>query len=129
MIIVYTDGASSGNPGESGAGIYIKADGKIYEYAIPLGIMSNHEAEFHAVIHALDICKKLFAQEILSFRTDSKIAVDTIEKNFTKNKSFQPLLQQINIKSQDFPYFFIKWIPANTNSHADELARQAIHRQ
>lgn len=126
MIIVYTDGASSGNPGASGAGIYIKADREVYEYAIPLGSMSNHEAEFHAVIHALNICKKQFPQEILSFRSDSKIVVDTIEKDFTKNNVFRPLLELIREKSADFPYFFIKWIPSSTNFHADLLARQAI---
>src|SRR5690625_2328377 len=53
IIEVYTDGASNGNPGISGAGVYIKANGKDYEYALPLEEMSNHEAEFHAIIHAL----------------------------------------------------------------------------
>ena len=56
MIEVFTDGASSGSPGISGAGIYIKVNKQIKEYSIPLPVMTNHEAEFHAVIQALDIC-------------------------------------------------------------------------
>jgi ribonuclease HI len=126
MIEVYTDGASSGNPGLSGAGVYIKADGKTYEYAFPLGICSNHEAEFHAVIKALEICQNHFPDDILSFRSDSRLIVDAIEKGFTKNKSFLPLLEKIQEEASHFPYFFIKWIPEKRNGHADQLARRGI---
>lgn len=59
MIEVYIDGASAGNPGPSGAGIFIKANGKVERYSIPLGVMSNHEAEYYAFIEALKICKKM----------------------------------------------------------------------
>lgn len=126
MIEVYTDGASSGNPGISGAGIYILANEKTYEFSIPLGVMSNHEAEFYAVIKALEICVEQYPKEILSFRSDSKVVVDVIEKNFTKNKQFEPLLAEINKMSKSFPHFFIKWIPGTSNYHADRLAKQAI---
>ncbi|MFB4472054.1 RNase H family protein, partial [Oceanobacillus caeni] len=91
LIEIYTDGASSGNPGPSGAGIYIKANKKQYEYAIPLKDLSNHEAEFYAVIKALEICKNEFPGEILSFRSDSQIVVNTIDRDYTKNKTFLPL--------------------------------------
>ncbi|WP_087972610.1 ribonuclease HI family protein [Oceanobacillus rekensis] len=126
MIVVYTDGASKGNPGLSGAGIYIKTDGKSYEYSFPLGMLSNHEAEFHAIINALEICKESFPKEILSFRSDSKVVVDVIENDFTKNEVFLPLLEKIRKKSEGFPYFFIKWIPEKQNYHADLLAKKAI---
>ncbi|MBO1001727.1 ribonuclease HI family protein [Pseudogracilibacillus auburnensis] len=129
MIEVYTDGASNGNPGVSGAGIYIKANGKMDEYSLSLGMMSNHEAEFYAVIKALEICDKQFPGEILSFQSDSQVVVDTIDKNFTKNKVFQPLLAQIMEKAHSFPYFFIKWIPSKHNIHADQLAKKAIRMQ
>ncbi|WP_249871270.1 RNase H family protein [Oceanobacillus saliphilus] len=129
MIEVYTDGAAQGNPGLSGAGIYIKAQGKSYEYSFPLGTLTNHEAEFHAIIKALEICQEFFPNEILSFRSDSKVAVDVIEKAFTKNKLFLPLLERIQEKANEFPYFFIKWIPEKQNNHADLLARKAVQQQ
>ncbi|MFD1038824.1 ribonuclease HI family protein [Virgibacillus byunsanensis] len=127
MIEVYTDGAASGDPGLSGAGIYIKKDGNHYEHAFPLGMLSNHEAEFHAVIKGLQVCQEYFPNEILSFRSDSKLVVDVIEKDFTKNKMFLPLLEKIKEEASEFPYFFIKWIPEKKNNHADKLARSAIH--
>ncbi|WP_156291856.1 ribonuclease HI family protein [Oceanobacillus salinisoli] len=126
MIEIYTDGASSGNPGPSGAGIYIKANKKQYEYSFALGELSNHEAEFHAVIKALDICKENFPNEILSFRSDSQIVVNTIDRDYTKNKTFLPLLEKVRELSANFPYVFIKWIPEKQNYHADRLARKAI---
>ncbi|UJL45289.1 reverse transcriptase-like protein [Virgibacillus sp. NKC19-16] len=126
MIEVYTDGASRGNPGLSGAGVFIRANKTNYEYAFPLGNLSNHEAEFHAVIKALEICKEAFPGEILSFRSDSRAVVDTIEKDFTRNNTFLPLLEKIRKEANAFPYFFIKWIPEKQNKHADKLARAAI---
>ncbi|WP_188205535.1 ribonuclease HI family protein [Alkalibacillus aidingensis] len=126
MIEVYTDGAAKGNPGLSGAGIYIKAHGKQYEYAIPLGTLTSHEAEFMAVIKALEICQEHFPDEILSFRSDSQIVVDVLEKEYTKNKSFLPYLEKITDMANPFPFFFIKWIPKKQNKHADQLASEAI---
>lgn len=128
MIEVYTDGAASGDPGPSGAGIYIKHGKDAFEYSIPLGSLSNHEAEFWAIIKALEICRKTFPEEILSFRSDSKLAVDVIERNFTKNKKFLPLLEKIEQEKAAFPLFFIKWIPEKQNKNADRLSRQAIRK-
>ncbi|MEN2467201.1 ribonuclease HI family protein [Ornithinibacillus sp. JPR2-1] len=129
MIEVYTDGAASGNPGISGAGIYIKGQKKQYEYSLPLGVMTNHEAEFYAVIKALEICEKEFPNEILSFRSDSQTVVQVVDNDFTKNKTFLPLLETIREKTAKFPYFFIKWIPEKENGHADLLSRKAIQAQ
>lgn len=126
MIIIYTDGASRGNPGPSGAGIYIKSEKRDYRYIVPLGEMTNHEAEFHAIIFALEICQEKFPGEILSFRTDAKVVVDLVEKAYTKNADYQPLLDRINKLSESFPYVFIKWIPDRDNTNADELAKEAI---
>ena len=126
LIEVYTDGAAKGNPGPSGAGIYIKGAGTTYEYAFPLGIHSNHEAEFIAVVKALEICKEKFPGEILSFRSDSQVVVSVVDNDYTKNSTFLPYLEKIRELAASFPYFFIKWIPEKQNRNADRLARSAI---
>jgi len=129
LIEVFTDGASRGNPGMSGAGIYIKTGEQIIQHRIALGLLSNHEAEFYAVEKALHYCAEHFPDEILSFYTDAQVVVDTIEKGFTKNPSYKKVLASILHLSKTFPYFFIKWIPNKQNFHADKLAKQAIHQQ
>lgn len=128
MIEVYTDGASQGNPGPSGAGIYILNGNEKTSHSIPLPEMSNHEAEFRAVLIALEICKEQFAGEILSFRSDAKIVVDSIEKEHAKSKMFAPILKTILKHMEAFPYVFFKWIPEGKNTHADRLARGAIRK-
>ncbi|WP_445493040.1 reverse transcriptase-like protein [Niallia sp. 03133] len=125
MIEVYIDGASAGNPGPSGAGIFIKGHGSAEKYSIPLGNMSNHEAEYHALIKALEICVEKNYQTV-SFRTDSQLVNQAVEKQFVKNKQYAPLLEQALLLTKKLDLFFMKWIPSSNNKTADELARIAI---
>ncbi|MGP7816007.1 reverse transcriptase-like protein [Niallia sp. 01092] len=125
MIEVYIDGASAGNPGPSGAGIFIKGHGSAEKYSIPLGNMSNHEAEYHAFIKALELCIEKKYQTV-SFRTDSQLVNQAVEKEFVKNKQFAPLLEHALLLTKKLDLFFLKWIPSSQNKTADELARMAI---
>ena len=125
MIEVYVDGAAKGNPGPSGAGIFIKADGEVQRYSIPLGIHNNHEAEYLALIHALKICLNK-NYDVISVRTDSKHVADAMEKEFVKKEPFRQLLNQALELSSQFSLFFIKWIPESQNKSADLLSRQAV---
>ncbi|MDE3839317.1 ribonuclease HI [Bacillus methanolicus] len=127
MIEVYIDGASAGTPGPSGAGIFIKADGNVERYSIPLGLMTNHEAEFHAFIKAMEICIEK-GYRTVSFRTDSELVNRAIEKEFVKNKTFAPLLEKSLKLSEQFDLFFMKWIPSSENKTADQLARMAVRK-
>ena len=60
MIEVYIDGSSKGNPGPGGAGIVIQ-DKATQEtlgiHGIPLGYVTNNQAEFLALKHALIVTK------------------------------------------------------------------------
>lgn len=125
MFEVYIDGASAGNPGPSGAGIFIKGEGEVFRYSIPLGVMSNHEAEYHAFIKALEICIEN-GFKVVSFRTDSQLVNAAVEKEFVKNKLYAPLLEKALMLAGQFDLFFMKWIPSSENKTADELARKAI---
>ncbi|MBT2677791.1 reverse transcriptase-like protein [Bacillus sp. ISL-35] len=125
MFEVYIDGASAGNPGPSGAGIFIKGEGEVFRYSIPLGVMSNHEAEYHAFIKALEICIEN-GFKVVSFRTDSQLVNAAVEKEFVKNKLYAPLLEKALMLAGQFDLFFMKWIPSSENKTADELARKAV---
>jgi ribonuclease HI len=127
LIEVYIDGASAGNPGPSGGGIYIKGNGLYEKYSIPLGMMTNHEAEYYSLIKALEICVEM-KLPVVSFRTDSQLVDRAIEKEYVKNKQYIPLLERALELTKQFDLFFLKWIPSNQNYIADELARQAIRK-
>jgi ribonuclease HI len=128
MIEIYVDGASAGDPGVSGAGVFIKGHGSAEQYSFPLGMMTNHEAEYHALIKGMEICIEK-GYQIVSFRTDSQLVDRAVEKKFVKNQSFIPLLDRVLELSNQFELFFIKWIPSKENKVADQLARQAILKQ
>lgn len=127
MITVQTDGATNEKLRKSGAGIFIKTEEAHFEYSLPLEYMSNHQAEFHAVIEALKICNKDFPNHILAFQTDSQIVASSIENNFVKNEQFKPLLKTIRHLSKQHPHFFIKWVASQHNKKADDLAKKAIY--
>ena len=127
MIEVYIEGASAGNPGPSGAGIFIKGHGSAEKYYVPLGSMSNHEAEYYALIHGLKICLEKNYRTV-SFRTDSELVDRAVEKRCAKNKKFSPRLEEALLMADELDLFFMKWIPSAENKTADELARLAIRK-
>ncbi|EUJ31125.1 ribonuclease HI family protein [Listeria cornellensis] len=124
---IYVDGASAGNPGPSGIGIVITADGIHEQISIPLGILSNHEAEFIAIKTALTKAIP-YNPTFIRLYSDSKVAIEAIEKRYTKNPLFQPHLDTILPLIESIDLFFIQWIPSASNKKADDLARQAIQK-
>lgn len=127
MLEIYVDAATAGNPGPSAIGIFIKGEGHQIKIGEFIGTATNHIAEFMALIRGLQEAKKLGAA-IVSVRSDSKIVVSSIEKEYVKNEDYKPLLEEALALSQQFEYFFIKWIPDVQNKAADALARQAIQK-
>lgn len=125
MLEVYIDGASAGNPGPSGIGLFLKGEGHLIKISEPIGQTNNHQAEFTALVRGLEEAKKL-GVTFVSMRSDSKIVVSSIEKNYVKNEEFKPFLQRAQVLIEQFDLFFIKWIPDKENKAADALAREAI---
>ena len=129
MLRMYVDAATKGNPGPSGGGIVIVGDNLHEQIHVPLGECSNHEAEFKVFIKALQLLieKQLNDQTIL-IHSDSKIVVQTIEKQHAKNPLFQPYLYAFQQLENKFPLLLVKWLPESQNKGADALARQALQK-
>ncbi|WP_332849201.1 ribonuclease HI family protein [Bacillus xiapuensis] len=121
---MYTDGASTGSPGWAGAGIFIKRKREVERHSFPLGRCDVHEAEFQAVIKAMELLRNEKA-EVISLRSDSQTVVQAIEKRYIHKQQYKPLLSAILQLAETFPLFFIKWVPSKENK-ADSLARKAI---
>lgn len=122
---VFVDGASAGNPGPSGAGIVLKADGIYEQFAIPLAVMTNHEAEFIAIKLGLEEALKKQAT-LIRLYSDSKVAIEAIHKRHAKNPLFKPHLDAILEMADSLELFFAEWRNVSQNKQADQLARQAI---
>ncbi len=128
MIELYVDGASAGNPGKSGIGIFIKGEGHAIKLSEKIEPTDNHSAEFQALLRGMEETSKL-TTGMVSARSDSQIVVMAVEKQFVKNESYKEYLRKILEIANTFDFFFIKWIPDVENRAADALAREAIHKK
>jgi ribonuclease HI len=128
MLEVYVDGASAGNPGKSGIGIFIKGEGHNLKISERIDPTNNHTAEFQALLRGLEEAAKL-TTGIVSVRSDSQVVVMAVEKEFVKSDMHKETLAKILEIIKTFDFFFIKWIPDEENRAADSLARAAIHKK
>lgn len=128
MLEVYIDGASAGNPGPSGIGIFIKGEGLHEKISLAIPDTNNHIAEFTALVKGLEYAHKT-GSRLISMRSDSKIVVSSVDKAYVKNEEYKPYLQQALALIEQFDLFFIKWIPEKDNKAADALARAAIQKR
>lgn len=128
MIELYVDGASAGNPGISGIGIFLKGEGHHIQIDEKIEPTDNHSAEFQALIRGLEEAVKR-STGIVSVKSDSQIVVQSVERQFVKNPLYKRYLADILKLADQFDFFFIKWIPTAENRAADALAKRAIQKQ
>lgn len=129
MLKIYVDASTKGNPGPSAGGIVIVGNQLHKQLHVDLGTCSNHEAEFKIFIYALNyLIDYHFTDQTVLLHSDSKIVIQTVEKKFTKNSTFQPYLDQFNTVEKAFSLLLVKWIPESQNKGADTLARQALQK-
>ena len=91
--------------------------------------MSNHQAEFHAFYELLTyLIQHNYINETIFVYSDSKILVQTVDKNYTNNENFQEIFQKIQALLPNFPLLILQWIPESKNKGADQLARQGLQK-
>lgn len=133
-LIIYTDGGSRGNPGPAGIGIFIvdKKGNLIKEYSKRIGVKTNNEAEYEAVIFALQKIKQLLGKENakkmeVEMRMDSELVACQLrgEYKITTEKLVPLFIKIWNLK-MDFGKISFVEIPREQNKEADRLANQAM---
>lgn len=126
-LVVYTDGASKGNPGPAGAGVIIYEGDKIIDrISQSLGEATNNIAEYKAVILGLQKAAKLKAKGVALFN-DSELLVKQMNGHYRiKNKNLWDLSLEVNRLRKNFERLTITYIPREKNKEADLLADQAI---
>ena len=79
-IIIYTDGAASGNPGPGGYGVLLKSGKHYREISQGFRSTTNNRMELLAVIVALEALKIMNSE--VSIYSDSRYVCDAIEKGW-----------------------------------------------
>jgi ribonuclease HI len=126
-ICIYTDGASSGNPGPSGIGIVLRFGKHEKEISKYIGIATNNIAELEAIRTGLLTIKD--SRLPVRIFTDSSYAygVLTLGWKARKNQDIIKSIKKILLKFNDLKFIKIKGHAGHEgNERADFLATSAI---
>lgn len=126
-LTIFTDGGARGNPGPAAIGVVMKNDkGNVEEYKEFIGDTTNNQAEYRAVIKALELAMEK-GYTHLSFFLDSQLVVEQLNRNYKiKDKGLQGLFLQAWNQVQEFAKVTFSYIPREENEHADRLVNEAI---
>jgi ribonuclease HI len=126
--VVYSDGASRGNPGQASMGaVVIDPSGKIvHEISQRLGIATNNVAEYRGLIAGLEAALALGARRV-EVRMDSELLVrQAIGRYRVRNPGLIPLHNRVVGLRARFDEVVFRHVPRDQNKHADALANRAL---
>ncbi len=129
-VIMYSDGGSRGNPGPAALGVYIETLDKGYgEF---LGVKTNNEAEYAAILSGLKKIKALIgkteAKKLeVECRMDSELACKQLNHQYKiENEKLQPLFLAIWNLMLDFKEVTFVHVRRVYNTKADAFANEAM---
>ena len=129
-LTIYVDGASRGNPGPAAIGVVIKDErgDSVLKLSSYIGTRTNNQAEYTALVMALQEARKMEADEV-RIHTDSQLVAEQIVGHYkVRNAHIRPLFDKVAQLLKDFRHYSIAYIPRESNSEADALANQALDR-
>ncbi|MHA1214852.1 MAG: ribonuclease HI family protein [Candidatus Hodarchaeales archaeon] len=130
LIEIYTDGASRGNPGLSASAFIFVRDNEIqYKSCKVIGTKTNNEAEYQAIILALQEAIKQSIRNIEVY-SDSRLVIKQLNGEFRANKRHLQLLKnKIQSLSEKFASVKFVHVPRSNGwiSKADELCNDCLN--
>ncbi len=126
---IHTDGASRGNPGAAAYAYVIAADdAESIEEAGCLGNLTNNQAEYIALVKALEHALELGPQHRLLVHSDSELLVKQMKGEYrVKNEELRGLFQQAQELAKQFTGgVTIRHVRREQNSRADALCNEAL---
>jgi len=108
MFEIYTDGASRGNPGESAISYLIKGDGVLKVFSEYIGLHTNNEAEYKAIIAGLTYAEKIGIKEVLLVSDSELIVLQLQGKYKVKAVNLKSLNQKTGELLKSFEKYEIK---------------------
>ena len=128
-VIIYTDGAAKGNPGNGGYGVVMIFGSHRKEISEGFVLTTNNRMELLSVIVSLENLKKEKTSAIIY--SDSKYVVDSVEKkwlfgwekkNFAKKKNSDLWIRFLKIYRKHNVKFI--WIKGHANIKENERCNQ-----
>jgi len=127
-VTVWTDGAARGNPGPAAIGVIIR-DGEgrlISRLSRRIGTTTNNQAEYRAVIAALEEAIRLGATHV-ELNSDSELVVRQLNGSYRVRKAaLKPLYRRVKELEGLLQGFTVTHIPRQQNTEADKLTNAAL---
>lgn len=127
-LIIYTDGGSRGNPGPAASGVVIFDDKKklVGEYSEYLGETTNNQAEYRAIVLALEKAIELGGKNIILY-SDSELVVNQLNRKYkVKDPGLSTLFVRIWNSAQNFDSIEYHHIPREKNKLADAQVNKCL---
>jgi ribonuclease HI len=124
---LYSDGAARGNPGPAAIGYVLVDDsGIVTEAGETIGRATNNQAEYDALIRALEVAADYGFSEV-QIRVDADLLVKQIRGEWDTN---DPDLREKRVTVLELLGRFEEWsiehVPREINERADKLANDAL---
>lgn len=127
-MVIYADGASRGNPGPAAIGAIIKDEGGrlMARLSQRIGVTTNNQAEYKAIIAALEEAIRLGARQV-ELNSDSELVVKQLNGRYrVKKAELKPLYQEVKQLQNRLESFTLTYVPRQQNIQADKLANAAL---
>ncbi len=127
-LTIYIDGGSRGNPGPAAAGVVVHDDqGRpILEAGYFLGPQTNNQAEYHALLLALEAAANWGDDEI-SVRSDSELLVQQLLGGYrVRSADLRPLFRRAQEALLRFGAWQMRHVERALNQRADRLVNRAL---
>jgi ribonuclease HI len=130
---IYTDGGARGNPGPGGAAFVVVEDGKIlHKESKFLGISTNNEAEYAAIIMAFEWLKNNYLslkdKKVMIF-LDSQLVARQLSGTYrVKSINLKPFYKKVRSLMNDLSQIniSIKSVEREKNKLADKMVNLAL---
>jgi ribonuclease HI len=131
VLTIHTDGGARGNPGPAAFAYVIQRDGHpAIEEAGCIGEATNNQAEYTALIRALEHAERLGKNRPLHVHSDSELIVKQLNGEYrVKDAGLRPLYEEARRLASRFPSVSIRHIPRSANTWADRLYNAALDGQ
>ena len=129
-LIIYTDGASRGNPGPGAIGVVLaNPQGQaITQFGRVVGQTTNNRAEYLALLAGLQEALEQGAKRVL-ICLDSELVVRQLTGRYrVRHQALQPLFRQVTSLLSRFEAWEIRHVPRELNRQVDALANRALDR-
>jgi ribonuclease HI len=130
-LLAYIDGASRGNPGESGIGVILKDENgnTVLRHCEHVGTVTNNIAEYLALLACIEKAAQMNSRELI-VHSDSELLVKQIKRKYkVRDRTLQRyFIRVFNAVQKSRLKFNIVYIPRGQNKQADALANEGIEK-